>query len=1645
MVEGDWGIMYLNNEKKEVINNYINKMMLKKLLYVGRGLDIVEAVSEYNNASYKENVDKYNKLADTLWKNDTKHINKVFEGKEFGALKLLLGSDHAETFKIIWNRATEYVYSTGYCRRSYRTNKSSWLYLRKNIEKLEECIFLAATGFTLDKYFNNNKADYQDISVIADIIAVEIDNNNQAVLDKIKDVVYNDNNTAIITREIIRGLLMSKNAEAHKMIGELLLAAKLQEGLRQAIVESIDEGSVECFIYILKLIIDNNQIRFSSVVRAFGTWIGLVLDIERPKVVAKCFEAAYNCLINEGYKDECITSADNLLIYIGIWAVAFREVEDIGEVLSTLLSSNEKYKKLVALQFLYGTQFNTFRHQIACGVLAESDLEVIALAIKNLFGSLNAYSLMHNLKAVEDYSKLNEHYYGIELFNKLKVIIDKMPKKEVEFRGSVFPWVDFKLTTAEIIEKMILSVALSYNSEIVDLLIDYKEKMSADTRHVFVNVFLKNPNNIKQKLALIEACGDRSSSVRETAFKLVNSLELNNEDYGLVENLLQYKSGDLRKSAIKLLLKQSSEELADSVDRLLNSNNENKRLAAIDIVRAMEGRVEHKSIYNQCLNSITSMNDVSQKEKLLANNIDKDTKNIKNFNNGFGLYDRSKNYVIPAIERPKGYSIQSRFSMTHHELMDILNKFSSLIHEYRDFEYETVNWDDSKTMVTLGGSNYLQPFNRDNPSLDNYPIADKIREFALLNKLEGWKLIELDFYIKIMGRMNYNSLLHWYEAILEDNFNIRMLKVINKSVKNIAYYSKITSYINLLVDEISEKEKFEIGKNTSEYMYTIIPPERHSEEYLDKRNNYYYYRKNCVAGSDEINYWLKLMRNSCKDNESFSKYFFTAYNYYKASKYNESATLTLESFGRALELGLIDENEVFKEFMERPHSVDNISTITNLHRHDRNDLSRYTSLIEVGNKAADTIASIEVKRGELNTEVTHLAAKIGKCYGISILTSIILASEKDTYVRGYNFVNGDCTKKQMLSHLLKCCYPKKGENAKTLEEYLKGKKITSKQLIEAGMYSPQWLDIISEYLGYEGLKSACWYFHAHVNEFFSNEKSAIVARYTPISTQDLKDGAFDQQWFIDAYNALGEKNFKLVYDSAKYIAGGGLHKRSQLFADAILGKLDIKEVKNRVMDKRNKDYLLTYGLIPVKNKEDILERYEYIHQYIKESKQFGAQRHASEGRSANIALLNLARNAGYPDVNRLTWNMETARLDFVRSYLQPQKLGDITIQLVIDELGQTDILCTKDGKALKDIPAKFKKHEYVLKLKEIKKSLKNQYVRARQSFETAMENGEEFKAEELINLCENPVLAPIIKSLVFKAGDSFGYINGDSLVNYKNEVYRLKQEEEVIIAHPVHLYEAGCWSDYQKDIFLKRLIQPFKQVFRELYLPNADELKEQTLSRRYAGHQVQPKKAAALLKTRGWIASYEEGIQKVYYKENIIATIYAIADWFSPADIEAPTIEYVRFEDRKTYKPVPIDKIPNLIFSEVMRDVDLVVSVAHVGGVDPEASLSTVDIRTVIVDEILKLMKLSNVVLKGAHANIAGVHGEYTVHLGSGIVHKMGTGSINILPVHSRHRGRIFLPFIDSDTKSAEIISKIIFLAEDGKIKDPSVLEQICR
>ncbi|MEE3400050.1 MAG: DUF5724 domain-containing protein, partial [Eubacterium sp.] len=515
---------------------------------------------------------------------------------------------------------------------------------------------------------------------------------------------------------------------------------------------------------------------------------------------------------------------------------------------------------------------------------------------------------------------------------------------------------------------------------------------------------------------------------------------------------------------------------------------------------------------------------------------------------------------------------------------------------------------------------------------------------------------------------------------------------------------------------------------------------------------------------------------------------------------------------------------------------------------------------------------------------------------------------------------------------------------------------------------------------------------------------------------------------------LGKKRFDAIYKAAKYISDGAKHSRARKYADAARGEMDAEKTAAEIEAKRNKDLLMAYALIPGK-KNECIKKYQFIQKFLKGSKQFGAQRRASEKAASEMAIKNLAKVEGYDDETRFILKMEREISSELICFLEPHDVGEYSVWLEPDDSGKISLNVKKGDKKLKSVPASLKKNEYIVDINEAKKTFTEQYRRTRLMMEESMESENEYFVSEILEMAKDPVIGKLVGRLLFKKGDFFGFPEDI-------EAQGFKAADTLLVAHPSHLYKAGRWHEFQKLCFDRQIKQPFKQIFRELYVMT-DEEKNQTESMRYAGNQINPKQTVGALRNRKWIADEEDGLQKIYYKENIIATIYAMADWFSPSDIEAPTLEWVAFYDRKTFERKPISEIPEIIFSEVMRDVDLAVSVAHAGQIDPEMSHSTIEMRRAIAEFVVPMFKLDNVTFTDSHALIKGTRGSYTVHLGSGVIHQEGGPMINVLPVHSQSRGRIFLPFVDDDPKTSEIMSKIIFFAEDKKIKDPYILSQL--
>ncbi|SMF83896.1 protein of unknown function [Paenibacillus uliginis N3/975] len=1568
----------------------------------------------------------------------------------------------------------EYPYAQGYYRRPFRTRRHA-THLGSLLFKLNRLLIAQANNFSLQEYLT--KPDYHVeglhwfIHVIPDLVAYELDCGDSWAEAALKEIIYGENQTALLKREMIKGILMSHRSELYEMIGELLVAARLQEGLRQSITEEMDAGTLQANLHILRVILDHDLIRYSSIVRALGTWTGMGLEAVNQRVAGQLVEQAYTVLTDEQQRSAWLSSENANQVYLSLWASAVYEEDDLPERIQFLMENGERYQKVVAQYVLSNSQNDTVRFEIARRCLDESDLELLYLILSNYTFDYEydwqVGGIQDRLLKINRTPALEDKDVRREEFENFKDILTRVPVREKSGQSGVLDFIQFHYQADLVLRKMMYLTAYDMDDAWITDLIRFSGQMSSDLRGDLISYYTDDSKSTVQRSFIFAALSDKSLPNRERALRQVKKLSLNDSERKQVEDMLKLKTGSLRQSAIDILLDQPEEELAISLERLLKAKGELQRLAGLELLTELKHDQNRETQYEALRPLANKISSPSPKEKQLLDKLEQ--QGGYTAENGFGLYNpqETEEWLLERSDT-SNVSFEQIFSLTEERASEFLSGLDDLVHEWRDTEYEIENYIGQKEtqlvgvkLCTVSYEKHEDPIEHDNFEmanvLNNYPLTEHWQNYLMNSGLGSRELMQLyyciligdlsgtlyEFYYSFSDFVDYDFmrrtklLENERKRYLERMIPLERIVKIQKLYDGLRYSEQVETLVKAFFWDSERSDTFEVA---SEALAMVIVSDINELSDKDKPTLFVLAKP-----------WFSILRSRVYNKESFRSFFHTAYQYdlrIKEIENSEYSVMHWNQYFRAYTLGMIGDNELCKELLGR----DVRSHMRALTSPQDSLVNRSEKLLALRERIVSRLLDIELVRGDLTTTATPYTMSFERIHGLESFIRILISLGGETFVRGYIYGYGDqITKKESLSHLLKVCYPQEGDDEQKLEQLLKGTGISEKRLLEAAMYAPQWIEIIAKYLGWEGLRSAAWYFHAHINETFSAEKETIVAHYSPITPEDFNNGAFDVKWFEEAYHSLGEERFKLLYDCAKYISAGANHRRSQMFADAVLGQLRLEDMKLSVTDKRNKDHLLAYSLIPLGpiQENDLRERFDFIQLFLKQSRGYGAQRRASEGIVSAIALGNLARSAGYADVTRLTWDMEARRLEKLESLFEPRPLDeDTNVRLRIDEEGNTELEVTSKGKALKSVPARFKKDEYIAELKEVKSDLTEQYRRAKRELERSMEVESCFTVSELAALQNNPVIQPLLRTLVFKAGNHLGYF-----MKTADDLYRLEEptgaehliadKDEITIAHPLHLYESGLWSEYQRDLFERGIRQPFKQVFRELYLANADEREGRIKSRRYAGHQVQPSKTVALLRSRGWTVSYEEGLQKVSYQKNVIATVYAMADWFSPADSEAPTLETVEFLDRKSYKSIPMDQISPILFSETMRDIDLVVSTAHVGGVDPEASLTTIELRSAIMRESLRLLKLDNVKLEGNYARIDGKLGEYAVNLGSGIAYKQGTGALNIIPVHSQHRGRLFLPFLDEDPRTVEVLSKVVLLAEDNKIKDPQILIQL--
>lgn len=1626
------------------------------------------------------------------------------------------------------DRMTERQYSAGWYRRSLRTKDYSAYTagLVELIRAFHSDLFpdLSAADVLLKRCPEGFLAysavtNYPRKGYLPETVAYAIDRGDSEVIGAVTDIINGEGEWDLNT-EIIRAVMRCHDPALHQQLCKLLKAAKLQEGLRQAVCENADAGNADAFRAILRTITEEKMLRYSSVKRAIGTWTGLLSPDEKDvdRISEKVLGMMNAVLDSEETRQTYLHSEDSMAIFMALWGYGFYEVQDACKQIRMISESGTHHQLLSAGYFLNNIEMKTFAHQIAKTVIASHHTEpdIMAVMLPHFMSDWSSavpgryHRRFKSYAAAPDWSApayYKDNREAAQYYDLLQELLKAVPKKELVFSPCIFPWYSAVLTRGCIAARLAVTASLLGDPDRTDAFLPLIPHVSPDDRSQVLRVLLYRQQTDAQRAALAEALCDKETITRETAFAIISDTEITPAQYRIMEELLKYKAADARSNLIKLLLRQDDAALLQSIERLLGDKKEEKRTAALDLMLQVTADENRQTLAAQCRSLAAKAELPSDKEQILLQQIigEGETEQAAAANPLFteadvyepaepdaayleeclAVYRRYYPDAAPLPGTEKKTALKSAMERLAKHFPAAAKKPAGDCATYTEAVRLLHDLDDRLVqMRTREFTRNGEAFTIDCRSYDFYVISeDGKRHVPFYEDWEKW-YAENGCTPEIIARMQtalYSG--HQKPQYADPFFGSGFSKSLT-----VTYPEQMRSILRSLAEIPADDARmvaYAVGCRfmqeypKEEQLFLAEPEQKRYVHFLDSMM-FYDWIKALDSGlgphdKEEVDLRLQLERTVRADEhyEPYSRSYSTYVRYlfvgleerirmvYRGSM-PEAAMLREvfrddETLGKGLFLLSSANGFVRDAGVQRAKRGGNSYWQANWARNACNDLAGrargyqepFTDeeqkllcyAADLFDRIIAVILPVELHRGDTPTKYSSCIRRTQRIYGLDNFLAILQALGKDTLERA-TYYHSD-SKKSNLSYLLSVCIPAEGDlDPAVFTEKLKQTDITEQRLIEAALYAPEWLPVIAAHLGWEGFVSGCYYFMAHMNERFDDRRRAMIAKYTPLTEEELNLGAFDINWFRSAYETLGTKHFKQIYDAAKYISDGAKHTRAQKYADAVQGKLDPEKTAAQIADKRNKDLIMAYALIPFKDEDALCKRYLRIVEYRKEAKKFGAQRSASERKAADIALQNLAMNAGYADVMRLTLRMETKLLDDSQAYFDGLQIDDLFVRLDVSADGDVSIGVEKNGKALKAIPAKYKKHPDIAAMTETKKKLTEQYRRTREMLEQAMEEETLWRADELQTLMQNPVAAPVIGRLVFAHDGKFGFLRGNALVPAEGEPLTLRPDDQLTAAHPFAMRKAGVWADYQAYCFREKLVQPFKQVFRELYVKTPDEA-ENTKSMRYAGNQIQPAKTLGCLKTRRWIADVEDGLQKVFYRENLVVTIYALADWFSPADIESPTLEYVAFYDRKTGKPRQISEVPDVLFSEVMRDVDMAVSVAHAGGVDPETSHSTVEMRAALLELTKPLLKLENVEISGHHAHIHGTRADYTVHLGSGVVHLKGGTMLNILPVHSQHRGRIFLPFADDDPKTAEILSKILLLSEDSKIQDPSILAQL--
>lgn len=1470
------------------------------------------------------------------------------------------------------------------------------------------------------------------------LLATAIDSGGEVgeqVFDTLVNIALDREPAGQFGRYIIIALLTASRPRGWEVVEQLLLAAQREEGLRQAIVEYIDLAHPTAFRRMVQLIVEHNLVRFNSIVRAVDVWFDFGFTVEDTGSVRRILSEFNTFLQDQTACAAALSGDDPQGIYLALCAQGFQDIDPVVPQAARLCQHDKREIRFMASRFLSRVR-ESAADEVLLPIVADPDLHLAVTALEGFNGRV----------------------YHPALFAQLETAVPHFPPQPKTLPALVWPWLTPKVDRSQI-GRLMVQTGIRPSER----LLPYLSIMDSVTRRQTLEALQKTGfGSPESRQALLDMLGDKSRDVRASAFQYVQELRLSPGEAATLEEFLTRKAADLRRGVLQILLNQTDKDALASADRLLKSAHELQRQAGLELLREMMWADRQVKECQQRL-GIVQAGDVgsSRSEKAAAQTILAQPAELPTLDNGLGLFDPA-NLTRP--QTPKTHNEISHSSKfwqrkKQNTAVAILESLRDTIAPYAETPaHYTTFWGQEKDELLGMLSGSLGVMDRRNTDAGKVvlPFSEVWRtwwETSPFRDDGGFGLLQ-----------TLAAIWHWGYLGIEYRWQTELNKELFGDVyaasKNYSAFL-LREIIGWLILQYPPPDAVSYLLDATEHTFVLLKqrgvergnwPQAHSSGWGGVIEWYRAVLPGEWADADYVRYFRLLLWFAKQDGERFTEY----------GHFRPPLDILIHAYhaGGATDADVIDHligQRIVTNYGNAFHDLRQVSG------RKPQPTPLFQSIPDQALQAnvqriRERILEIELRRGEMPTAASDPALALRYAGDGRTLLALLTALGKESVARGWTWTSDRTSKQYVYSHLIRTTFPGEADTPEAFSAQAKPLKLTPKRWVEIAFFVPQWAQHIETVLGWPLFAEAIWWFHAHtkdqswhVDQELRAQWASEISQRTPLTANELLEGAVDVAWFWRVYDEIGDERWWLLDNAAKYASGGNGHVRARLFANAMLGRVEQAELSSRMLQKRYQDGARALGLLPLPagdgRESELLSRYLTLQEFVRTGRKFGSQRRANEKLAAQIGMENLARTAGYADPQRLEWAMEREAVADLANGPVAVTVEDVTVTLSIDFLSQPQIEVERNGRPLKSLPPKLKKNPDIQTLTDRKQAIKRQATRMRQSLEQAMCRGDWFTAVELQSMLTHPVLKPMLMDLLFIGEELIGFptANGLQLEGMAGHMQVIPDNARLRLVHPYDLWQTGEWHRWQHDCFRRERIQPFKQLFRELYVLTPAERDTRLFSLRYAGQQVQPRQAVALLGARNWVVHYEEGVTRTFHEAQITATFTVDVGFLTPADVGLTTLNQVIFTWRGEWQALPLETIPPRIFSEVMRDLDLVVSVAHAGGVDPEATASTTEMRGNLVRETADLLKLSNVQVIEKLVLIEGKLNNYSIHLGSGVVHQRPGNYVCIVPVHAQQRGRIFLPFVDDDPKTAEIIAKMILLARDDKIKDPTILQQIRR